>query len=89
MKKRFKSKYEKDSMWINGIVSGFDVYNLPVGKNGNIKTVFTCKSEPEEHTCVVYEPRRHNIGDKVMIKGRFSGDVFLVWDLLITERKHA
>lgn len=87
--KRQKSKYEDEVMWLDGIVTGFDVYNLPVGRNGNVKTVFTCKSEYEEHTCVIYEPRSINIGDKVMIKGRFADSVFLVWDLLITEKKHA
>lgn len=63
-----------------------DYQNEEVG-NG-LKTVFYCPSYlcPEGRMCVIWGKTNFKVGDEVSLKGRFNGDVFLVWNALITKK---
>lgn len=57
--------------------------------NEKYKSVYYCKSsqKPEGIMCIEWGLNRANEGDKVTIEGRFSGDVFIVYSKIITNKK--
>lgn len=56
-------------------------------KDGKIKLTFECKTNLGYLVrCVYWSNININEGDSVTMKGRFNNDVFLVWNILITER---
>lgn len=78
---RQPSKYEKDAFIATGIVTEIIMKNEEI--NGKRKTVFKVPSMycPEGRICVYWEMTGVEVGDEVTMKGRFNGDVFLVWSM--------
>lgn len=89
-KKYFRkpSKYEEESLLAEGIVTEMIMKNEPIGDK--YKTVFKVPSMmcPEGRICVYWGITGIEVGDQVFMKGRFNGDVFLVWkDRLMYKRQ--
>lgn len=57
--------------------------------NEKFKTVFYCKSDtnPEGRMCVAWGKTRIIEGSKIEMDGRFKDDIFLVWNMTITNNK--
>lgn len=53
--------------------------------NDKFKTVFYCESvkNPQSTMCVAWGRTSVKEGDNVELKGRFSGNVFVVWSIQI------
>lgn len=83
-----KSQYEDDAMLAEGIITEMIMKNEPIGDK--YKTVFKVPSHlcPEGRICVYWGITGVEVGDHVFMKGRFNGDVFLVWrDRLMYKRE--
>lgn len=82
--KDYTSKYEKDAMIYESIVTKIEVQNQEIGER--IKNVFYVKSNvlPEGRMCILWGRTNFNVGDKLAMKGRMNNDgVFLVWSHMI------
>lgn len=85
-KKKFykqPSKYADEACIIQGtrVVSIVDKIDYPDGK---FKTVFECESSTgKPRRCVYWSKVDLEVDDKVNLRGRFVGDVFLCWGIQI------
>lgn len=84
-KKREPSKYEKEAVFVEATINKIDFINQEI--NDKLKSVFYCPSYlcPEGRMCIYWGRTSIQVGDKVLMKGRFVDGTFLVWQLLITK----
>ena len=84
---KYISKYENELMLVSAIVSEIIESNTEC-KNGNTKNVFKCESckNPDGQLCIFWGRTTICSGDKIQMKGRYKDDVFLVWDMFITQK---
>jgi len=77
---------QSDASIVNATVCKIDFLNQEI--NGKPKSVFYCPSyeKPEGRMCVLWDYTTIDVGDEIKMKGRFNGDVFLVWDLQILKK---
>lgn len=86
-KKKYTSKYEAEKVHISTTVIKIEEQNVLV--NDKYKTVFYCESQnnPEGRMCIAWGKTRIIVGSNVELDGRFKDDVFLVWQMTITNGK--
>lgn len=82
-----KSKWENEARLMETTILRFEEQNK-ICPNDKFKNVFYCESKvkPEGRMCVLWERMLAQPGDKVVMKGRFNGEVFLAWSLMIMKR---
>lgn len=83
---RKKSKYEDDAIFYETEIQKIDFLNQEIKER--YKSVFYVKSSllPEGKMCVYWGNCNLQVGDRVVLKGRISGDVFLIWSYQIYQR---
>lgn len=82
-----KSKWEDEACFMETTILRFEEQNK-ICPNEKFKNVFYCESKvkPEGRMCVLWERTVAQPGDKVVMKGRFNGEAFLAWSLMIMKR---
>lgn len=84
--KRKKSKYADEAFIAESKIVKIDFVNQEVGNS--LKSVFYCSSyeKPEGRMCIAYGKYNINVGDEVVMKGRYNDGVFLVWSMYIKKK---
>ena len=81
------SKYQDEAVEVETTVTGFIERNKFYEDNGKTKNVFTCKSSKEtDQLCILWSYSSMNIGDRVLLKGRFTPQAFIAWNVLILKK---
>jgi len=85
--KQKKSKYADEAVLIRTTIKSIEIQNQECGNS--LKTVFRCPSYlcPEGRMCIVYGKTNFKVGDEIAMKGRFNGDVFLVWSMFYISKR--
>lgn len=83
-RKYYSKKYNEDAMIIESEV--LEIIEKNKVCNNRFKNVFTCRSSKgTPRMCVLWGQSNIEEGNKVEMKGRLNGDVFLCWSLYIKD----
>lgn len=81
------SKYQDEAVEVETTVTGFIERNKFYEENGKTKNVFTCKSSKEtDQLCILWAYSSMNIGDRILLKGRFTPQAFIAWNVIILKK---
>lgn len=80
-------KYKDEAVEVETTVTGFIERNKFYEDNGKTKNVFTCKSSKEtDQLCILWAYSSMNIGDRILLKGRFTPQAFIAWNVIIIKK---
>ncbi|MBQ9786472.1 MAG: hypothetical protein IJW25_03285 [Clostridia bacterium] len=80
-------KYKDEAVEVETTVTGFVERNKFYENTNRTKNVFTCKSSKEtDQLCILWDYSSMNIGDRILLKGRFAPQGFIAWNVIIIKR---
>ena len=81
------SKYQDEAVEVETTVTSFIERNKFYEDKGKTKNVFTCKSSKEtDQLCILWDYTSMNTGDRVILKGRFTPQAFIAWNVMIIKK---
>ena len=81
------SKYQDEAVIVETTVTNFVERNKFYEEKNKTKNVFTYKnSKGTDQLCILWDYTTTNVGDRVLLKGRFTPQAFIVWNVIIIKR---
>ena len=81
------SKYQDEAVEVETTVTSFIERNKFYEDKGKTKNAFTCKSSKEtDQLCILWDYTTAQIGDRVILKGRFTPQAFIAWKVMVIKK---